>query len=81
MGFNNGRRYHFALWLCALICVLAYFQMTDTAMVRWWPVFIVLLLGLHLVKVMKTNNPRELDPLLKVVALSSFLFSCLLLLS
>jgi len=77
MGFHNGKRYHFFLIFGALIC-FSLFVWTEN--LGWKNSFFMLAfvpLLIHLQKVMRTNNPGQLDAELKKVALSTFLLAIL----
>lgn len=75
MGFNKAKFYHLALiitgTLSTLLCVD--FQFLEvTKIVAFLP---LLLLLVHLRKVLSVKEPQALDPELKKVALTTFLFS------
>lgn len=77
IGFEKGKIYHFFLLAVSFISFLAY------ALLHAWgwrlfflvPYFIIMI---HLVKVLRTDEPVKLDPELKKLALSTFLLSVLL---
>ncbi len=74
MGPNFAKFYHSLLVLLALVSLATYLVRTDE------PIFLICgvpaaVLFIHLRKVMSTTNPKEFDPQLKVVALSTFALS------
>ena len=76
MGPNAAKLYHSILVIGALICHTLFLIGTDHE-----PAFIGLLPGiillLHVRKVMQTKDPKEYDPELKKVALSTFAIAVL----
>lgn len=80
MGFSKAKRYHTILILAAFV------GLVSTLLInQWWVSFIAvipfILLFMHLNKVWKTTEPKELDPELKKVALSTFAIAVLFLIS
>lgn len=77
MGFENGKKYHYALLIIAFLCILAYtgYHFKDWKngihLVAFIPIF------LHLKKVYTLKKPVLLDPELKKLALSTFLLAIL----
>ena len=77
MGFNNGKKYHFALLITSFLCMLTYVLvhylhwMNFISLLAFVPIFI----HIHHVKIVKT--PSLLDPELKKLALSTFLLAVL----
>ncbi len=77
MGVANGKRYHYLLLLCAFSVQLCYTILNHSnwkgylSLIAFIPVF------RNLVIVLKTKNTQDLDPELKKVALSTFLFALL----
>lgn len=71
MGINVAKLYHSLLILVALGCQVGFISHQETPLL-----FVSLLPGivllLHIRKVMATKNPKEFDPELKKVALSTF---------
>ena len=76
MGFDNAKNYHVFLILIALIALLIYDLQFST-----WTAYLNLLvfipLGMHLNKVLREEDPRSLDPELKILALSTFALALL----
>ena len=78
LGPERVKLYHLALIVIALLSAVVYLGLEFSG----WPHFIPLIafipLLLNMIKVMKTKDATTLDPELKKVALSTFLFSLLL---
>ena len=76
MGFKNGTYYHAFLIVLALITMLVY-----DLQFRSWTAYLNLMvfipLGLHLRKVLGVQDPAELDPELKKLALGTFVLALL----
>lgn len=76
IGPNNAKMYHTLLILIAFSSMIAFLIRFNE------PILYVCLLpflglGMHLRKVMRTTDPKDFDPELKVVALSTFAISVL----
>lgn len=71
MGANLAKMYHTLLVLGALVCHIVFITQQNHPMAFIGLVPFVLLL-LHVRKVMATKDPKEFDPELKKVALSTF---------
>ncbi|MCE2611983.1 1,4-dihydroxy-2-naphthoate octaprenyltransferase [Flavobacteriaceae bacterium D16] len=71
IGFDKGRYYHVLLILTALVTLLIYDLRFED-----WTAYLNLLvfipLGVHLNKVLRVVDPKQLDPELKKLALSTF---------
>jgi 1,4-dihydroxy-2-naphthoate octaprenyltransferase len=82
LGFQGARIYHFTIVIVGLIawCILLYLlYMKDNSSVYLYAVIPCLLVIKHLIRVHKTREPKDFDPELKKLALSTF-FTALLLL-
>ena len=81
MGFQNGIRYHVFLCGLSFLSLVAYLALQPS----YWPEALALipfiLIGFHLWRVVHAEGPRQLDPELKIVALSTFFVGLLLLIS
>ncbi|TAI48646.1 1,4-dihydroxy-2-naphthoate octaprenyltransferase [Flagellimonas allohymeniacidonis] len=77
MGFENGKRYHLALIALSFLAMLYFGWATRIPWQHSFYLLVFLPIGLHLLKVMKTKQPKLLDPELKKLALSTFLLSVL----
>jgi 1,4-dihydroxy-2-naphthoate polyprenyltransferase len=74
LGFNRAKFYHFCLIMIALISYWGYFKFELTGLIYNLP-FVFLLI--HLKKVVQVLDPKDFDPELKKVALSTFILSLL----
>ena len=81
MGAANAKVYHYFLVISAMILVLEFSYFKDFNIDQYIYVLAFIPLIKHLVTVYKNKNPKELDPELKKVALSTFALSVLLSLS
>ena len=77
MGFAMGKWYHFVLIIVALLSFLAYIWLEKTELADTYYLLAFVPIIIHLVKVMKTKDPKNLDGELKKLALSTFLLSIL----
>jgi 1,4-dihydroxy-2-naphthoate octaprenyltransferase len=78
LGRKNVKTYHALLIIAAFISAFAYFFLNEFSAVQYLPLLAFIPLFLNILKVYKNNSPVLLDPELKKVALSTFLFSVLL---
>ena len=78
LGEERVKTYHSALIITAFVCALAYFYLSGNGYLSYIPLIAFVPLFLNIIKVYKTSSPALLDPELKKVALSTFLFSILL---
>lgn len=79
IGFSNAKIYHAFLIISSLVLLFIYaiynwYKVSEWAFILLYPILII-----HLVKVLRTKDELQLDSQLKVVALSSFLISVLIL--
>lgn len=92
MGFEKAKRFHFYILGIAMICgllmiifnCLTIYYFGDESFVflgYGMPLIAFIPLLKHLKRVRQTTNPIELDPELKKVALSTFLFAILMIVS
>lgn len=76
IGPNNAKVYHVLLIMLAFSSMVA-FLIRFQEPILYLSLLPFLGLGMHLRKVMRTTDPKEFDPELKVVALSTFAISVL----
>lgn len=81
MGFEKAKVYHTGLFVLGWGCLLYWLISGQHPPARWFIALALLPHGLHLKRVMHTNDPIALDPELKKIALSSFAVSLVILLS
>lgn len=77
MGFANGKRYHFILIFIAFICFLSYILLENINLLNSFYMLAFVPILIHLVTVLKTHEPVELDGELKKLALSTFALAIL----
>lgn len=77
MGAKRIKRYHYALIIFAFITAILYFILRQVFWFEYLPMLAFIPLLKHLQVVKKNRVPALLDPELKKVALSTFLFSLL----
>jgi 1,4-dihydroxy-2-naphthoate octaprenyltransferase len=81
IGGSNAKVYHYFLIITAIILILEFSYFKDFTIDQYIYVIAFIPLIKHLVTVYKNKNPKELDPELKKVALSTFALSVLFSLS
>lgn len=81
MGSYNAKVYHFVVILTALILTLVFAILYPFELKQYIFLIAYIPLLLHVKAVAKNKEPRDLDPELKKVALSTFLLSILLCIS
>lgn len=77
LGEKASKTYHYSLIIGGFLAVLVYFILTVDWLWACISLLVVFPLGMHLAKVTANESPALLDPELKKVALSTFLFSVL----
>ncbi len=75
MGFASGKRYHTFLVVLSFLCFLVYSSAQIPTLFGLVHILLYVPIFLHLRKVWNTDNPSELDPELKKLALSTFFLS------
>ena len=78
LGATKAKKYHYALLTIGVITAIFYMWINNFPLLRYGALIVLLPLILHILKVIKNDVPAQLDPELKKVALSTFLFSVLL---
>jgi 1,4-dihydroxy-2-naphthoate octaprenyltransferase len=81
MGSENAKVYHYFLIISPMVLMLEFSYFKEFNFDQYIFVLAYIPLIKHLVTVYKNKNPKELDPELKKVALSTFALSVLLSLS
>jgi len=77
MGFEKAKQYHFFLILTAVILLNTYGLGVNFTWYTWFFVLAYIPLLKNLKKVNSVSNPRDLDPELKRISLSTFFISLL----
>jgi len=72
MGEKRGKDYHYALILGALFCMLTYSAINASELNDFIYLLAFIPLIFHLKRVVANDDPKALDPELKIVALSTF---------
>ena len=81
IGASNAKRYHYFLIISAMILIVEFSYFKDFTFDQYIYAIAFIPLLKHLKTVYNNKNPKELDPELKKVALSTFALSVLLSLS
>ncbi len=77
LGGTKVKTYHYFLLVAAFGLALAYFILKEVTLFQYLPLLAFIPLFIHLKTVKLNTSPPLLDPELKKVALSTFLFSVL----
>lgn len=77
LGGEKIKKYHYFLVIGAAVSALVYFILKESPWYGYIPMLAFIPLFVHLKKVKQIDSPPLLDPELKKVALSTFLFSVL----
>lgn len=77
LGEKKIKNYHYSLIIISFISALSYFLLNEVVWYKYLPMLAFIPLFVHLKVVKENTSPTLLDPELKKVALSTFLFSVL----
>ena len=77
LGAKAAKRYHFILIGSAILLITTVFLITSYTFF-WIPFIALIPLIMHLIMVIKISDPKQFDPELKKVALSTFFLSVLI---
>ncbi len=77
IGSQNAKAYHALLLIISFFSILIFTYFFTNKNLSYLFIIAYIPLFLHLKKVYQTKNPKDFDPELKKVALSTFLFSVL----
>jgi 1,4-dihydroxy-2-naphthoate octaprenyltransferase len=77
MGAEKAKRYHTLLIASGFIAALVYVPLNYTSTVQFLFIITLVLFRKHLAAVKQVENPADFDPMLKQLALSTFIFSIL----
>lgn len=80
-GGENAKKYHYFLVISAMILVVIFALLEKFKFDQYLFLLMYIPLTTHLIRVYKNKDPRDLDPELKKLAVSTFLLSVLLALS
>lgn len=78
IGAEAAKNYHYFLVIMALALILVFAVLSDFRIDQYLFLVVYIPLVKHLLRVSRNTTPKELDPELKVVALSTFVLSVLL---
>jgi 1,4-dihydroxy-2-naphthoate octaprenyltransferase len=78
IGGNNAKRYHYFLISAAMVLLIVFAIINNFAFDQYLFLIAYIPLTKHLITVFKNREPRDLDPELKKLALSTFLLALLL---
>ncbi len=73
IGFRKAKIYHLIIILVAFMCLFSYSFMHDAEISNYVYLVTVIPFALSLLKIFKTDDKQNLDPLLKVTSLSTFI--------
>jgi 1,4-dihydroxy-2-naphthoate polyprenyltransferase len=77
LGAEKSKKYHYALLACSYFAAFVFFYISRGSYLRFLPLLAFIPILIHAKTVAFNRNPETLDPELKKVALSTFLFSVL----
>ncbi len=77
IGASKAKIYHYTLLIAAFLLAILFVLLNSTSPLQYLFTIAFLPITKHFVTVVKNKNPQELDPELKKLALSTFLFSIL----
>lgn len=77
MGVANAKKYHTALIITGFIASLVFVFINYTSTMQFCFILTAILFRKHLAAVWKIEEPAQFDPLLKQLAISTFIFSLL----
>lgn len=78
IGGEKAKQYHYFLLITAMILLLVFGILQQFAIDQYIYLIVFLPITSHLLRVSRTQNPAELDPELKRLAISTFMVSLLL---
>ena len=77
LGIRKAKVYHFMLLLVSLVCMLCFLLVSSVSWYQYLCLISYLPLAIHAIKVSGIKEPRDFDPELKKVALSTFFLALL----
>lgn len=77
IGEENAKKYHTTLIVIGFVASLVYVVLNFTSTMQFLFIITLPLFRKHLVAVWKIEDPRDFDPLLKQLAIGTFIFSIL----
>lgn len=77
MGYSSGIRYHMGLLFVGFSSMLLFLIMNFKSLIQFMPLLAFIPILIHAKKVYRVQNPLELDPELKKLAISIFMMALL----
>ncbi len=77
IGVDKGKIYHYCLIIASFLCWIAFLLAKSNSWINSISVLAFVPLFFHIVRVKQISNPKNFDPELKKVALSTFLLALL----
>ena len=77
IGIDNARMYHTALIISGFVAAIVYVLLNLTSSMQFLFIITAMLFRKHLAAVRAVEDPKDFDPLLKQLAISTFIFSIL----
>jgi 1,4-dihydroxy-2-naphthoate octaprenyltransferase len=77
LGSKKAKKYHYFLIIASLVFILIHTWKNYTSPIQLIYLLAYIPIGKHLIKIKKINTPKEYDPELKIIALSTFLLAIL----
>ncbi len=81
IGFEKGKRYHLSLLIIAFLSLLLFTFLNYKSWTNVVHLLVFILIFTHANRIRKTKNPKDIDPELKKLALSTFLLAFMFYLS
>lgn len=75
LGFGGAKIYQLLLLIFTLICSEVYILLNEAQPINHLYLISLIPLSIVVIKMFKTSIPKDLDPLLKIQALSTLLFA------
>ncbi len=77
IGIDNAKKYHTTLIILGFVSSLVFVTMHFTSTMQFLFIITMPIFRKHIAAVWKINNPADFDPLLKQLAIGTFIFSLL----
>jgi 1,4-dihydroxy-2-naphthoate polyprenyltransferase len=81
MGYSSGIRYHMGLLFIGFSSMLLFMILNFKSLIQFMPLLAFIPIFIHAKKVYRVQNPSELDPELKKLAISIFMMALLFFIS
>ena len=77
IGIDSAKKYHTALIIVGFVASILYVLLNFTSTMQFLFIITLMLFRKHIVEVWQVEDAKEFDPLLKQLAISTFIFSIL----